>query len=68
MNWNIYQDMKHVFFYFQDIWKLSNLMEEALNHSEESRFHLKFVRSFEHLKKTVQNYVCIFETKIKHAN
>ena len=48
-----------MFFYFQDIWKLSNLMEEALNHSEESRFHLNFVRSFEHLKKTVENYMYV---------
>ena len=63
----MYQDTKHVFFYFQDIRKLSNLMEEALNHSEESRFHLNFVRSFEHLKKTVENYMHIFETQIKHA-
>ena len=63
----MYQDTKHVFFYFQDIRKLSNLMEEALNHSEESRFHLNLVRSFEHLKKTVENYMHIFETQIKHA-
>ena len=57
-----------MFFYFQDIWKLRNLMEEALNHSEESRFHLNFVRSFEHLKKQ-SKIICmyIFETQIKDA-
>ena len=56
-------ELKHLpghepcFFYFQVICKQSNLMEEALNHSEESRFHLKFVSSFEHLKNSRKLYV-----------
>ena len=47
------------FCYFQDIWKLSNLEEEAVNHSEESRFHLNSVRSFELLKNSPKLYVHI---------